>query len=75
MRKRFIAGAKCPQCQQEDKIFVFQQNGEDIAQCNACGYQSIRPKTVEQGEHNGEHHDDHEEEKKPDGVVIFRDRH
>lgn len=44
MKKQFIAGAKCPQCGLEDKIFVFHQGGDDIAQCNHCGYQSIRPK-------------------------------
>ena len=44
MKKQFIAGAKCPQCGLEDKIYVFHEHGEDIAQCNACGYRSIRPK-------------------------------
>lgn len=47
MRKMFIAGAKCPECGKEDKIFVYQKDGEDIAECNACGYQSVRPKEVE----------------------------
>ncbi|RLT87464.1 MULTISPECIES: YheV family putative zinc ribbon protein [unclassified Ketobacter] len=47
MRKMFIAGAKCPECGQEDKIFVYQKDGEDIAECNACGYTSVRPKDVE----------------------------
>lgn len=44
MKKQFIAGARCPRCGQEDKIFVYHQNGDDIAQCNSCGHQSIRPK-------------------------------
>lgn len=48
MRKMFIAGAVCPQCQKQDKIFVYQKDGEDIAQCNACGYVSVRPKEDEQ---------------------------
>ena len=47
MRKMFIAGAKCPECGQEDKILVYQKDGEDIAECNACGYTSVRPKDVE----------------------------
>ena len=47
MRKMFIAGAKCPECGQEDKIFVYQKDGEDIAECKACGYTSVRPKDVE----------------------------
>ena len=69
MKKQFIAGAKCPQCGLEDKIYVFHQDGDDIAQCNACGHQSIRPKEVVPVEHEDDHHD------QPDGVVIFRDRH
>ncbi|MEZ5504935.1 MAG: YheV family putative zinc ribbon protein [Gammaproteobacteria bacterium] len=44
MKKQFIAGAKCPQCGLEDKIYVYHQDGDDIAQCNACGYRSVRPK-------------------------------
>ena len=47
MRKVFIAGAKCPQCEQEDKIFVYKKDGEDVAECNACGYISVRPKEIE----------------------------
>ncbi|MGB3621221.1 metal-binding protein [Ketobacter sp. MCCC 1A13808] len=47
MRKQFIAGAKCPQCNLLDKIFVYHKDGDDIAQCNACGYISVRPKEVE----------------------------
>ena len=44
MKKQFIAGAKCPQCGLEDKIFIYHKDGDDIAECNACGYQSVRPK-------------------------------
>ena len=43
----FIAGAKCPECGKEDKIFVYHKDGEDIAECNACGYLSVRPKEIE----------------------------
>lgn len=69
MRKQFIAGAKCPQCGLEDKIFVYHKDGDDIAQCNACGYQSIRPKTVEPVEHEEEHH--HAEDDAVGVVKIF----
>ena len=62
MKKRFIAGARCPQCQLEDKIFVYHKDGEDIAECNNCGYQSVRPKEGEPAAH-----DDHPDP--PDGVV------
>lgn len=47
MKKQYIAGAKCPQCGLEDKIYVFHENGDDIAQCNSCGYRSVRPKDNE----------------------------
>lgn len=44
MRRRFIAGAKCPQCQGEDKIYVMIENGEEVARCTVCDYRSVRPK-------------------------------
>ena len=47
MKKQFIAGAKCPQCGLEDKIYVFHDHGDDIAQCNSCGYRSVRPKDTD----------------------------
>ena len=44
MKKRFIAGAVCPECKQMDKIAVFtEDDGEEVAKCVACGYQSLRP--------------------------------
>jgi len=51
MKKQFIAGAKCPQCGQEDKIYVYHLDGDDIAQCNACDYRSVRPKEIEPPSH------------------------
>lgn len=44
MARRFIAGAVCPECQQMDKIVTYKQNGEEVAECVACGYLSYRPK-------------------------------
>ena len=67
MRKQFIAGAKCPECGQEDKIFIYHKDSDDIAECNNCGYQSIRPKEGEAMEH--EQHEEHADQ--PDGVVKF----
>ena len=43
MSRRFIAGAVCPECQKMDKIVTYKQNGEDVAECIACGYVSYRP--------------------------------
>jgi len=48
MKKRFIAGAVCPECQKMDKMAVYiRENGEEIAECVACGYQSLRPKEAD----------------------------
>ena len=38
IRKRFIAGAKCPACHLEDKIQMFQEHGKSVYQCVACGH-------------------------------------
>lgn len=57
MGKKFIAGAVCPQCNQMDKIFIYQKDGEDVAECNSCGYISIRPTEVEPVDpHSDAHH-------------------
>ncbi len=38
MRKRFIAGAVCPQCQQQDTLALWQQQETEQVQCVSCGY-------------------------------------
>lgn len=42
--RRFIAGAKCPKCNSEDKIYVTMEEGEEVARCTVCDYRSVRPK-------------------------------
>lgn len=44
MMRRFIAGAKCPKCNGEDKIYVTLEEGEEVARCTVCDYRSVRPK-------------------------------
>lgn len=39
MRKRFIAAAVCPQCQQKDTLAFNRQINTDIITCVKCGYQ------------------------------------
>ncbi len=39
MRKRFIAGAVCPQCQQKDTLAMWQENNIDVVECVKCGHQ------------------------------------
>jgi len=37
-KKRFIAGAQCPKCQQLDKIFTYEKDGETYRACTRCGF-------------------------------------
>lgn len=38
-RKRFIAGAVCPQCQAQDTLAVGREEGTEVVVCVKCGYQ------------------------------------
>ncbi len=39
VRKRFIAGAVCPGCGEQDKLVVYLQEGEaETRECVACGF-------------------------------------
>ncbi len=48
-KKRFVAGAKCPTCNEVDVIQLFQVNGVETIECVSCGYQQ----TQVEGEVNG----------------------
>ena len=37
--RRFVAGAKCPQCQAIDKVVMFRKDGIQYQACVSCGYQ------------------------------------
>ena len=37
-RKRFIAGATCPKCGAEDRIFLMGEGSETTRGCNACDF-------------------------------------
>ncbi|MGX8939887.1 YheV family putative zinc ribbon protein [Symbiopectobacterium sp. Eva_TO] len=55
-RKRFIAGAVCPQCQAQDTLAVGQEAHVDVVTCVKCGYRQCQsdppPAAPErQGEH------------------------
>lgn len=39
IRKRFIAGAKCPACQAQDSMAMWRENNIDIVECVKCGHQ------------------------------------
>lgn len=41
--KRFIAGAKCPQCQAVDKLQMYRLSGVQYRECVRCGYRDEMP--------------------------------
>lgn len=47
MRKRFIAGATCPQCGQVDKLYIIAGAAGDERHCSACDFSEARPTEVE----------------------------
>jgi uncharacterized metal-binding protein (TIGR02443 family) len=44
IKKRFIAGASCPNCNQMDKLQLFLQNNVEKVECVVCGYQKSQTK-------------------------------
>ncbi|WP_100658535.1 YheV family putative zinc ribbon protein [Alteromonas flava] len=38
VKKRFIAGAKCPKCQSMDTLMLFFENNVEKMECVSCGY-------------------------------------
>jgi uncharacterized metal-binding protein (TIGR02443 family) len=43
MRRQFIAGAICPQCQQLDKLYIERVEETDYRVCVRCGFREPRP--------------------------------
>ncbi|PKH34776.1 DNA-binding protein [Shewanella sp. ALD9] len=38
IKKRFVAGAKCPKCSAKDSILLFKENGIETVECTDCDY-------------------------------------
>ncbi|GIU48879.1 MULTISPECIES: YheV family putative zinc ribbon protein [Shewanella] len=38
IKKRFVAGAKCPKCHAQDSIQLFKENGIETVECTDCDY-------------------------------------
>ncbi|MBU2895300.1 YheV family putative metal-binding protein [Vibrio hepatarius] len=52
MKKRFIAGASCPKCSQQDTLRWWIENNIELVECVECEYQEQRkPQVVEKTEH------------------------
>jgi uncharacterized metal-binding protein (TIGR02443 family) len=43
IRKHFIAGARCPRCNAEDKVRFCRDEAREWIECVACGYESEDP--------------------------------
>ncbi|TNH42838.1 YheV family putative zinc ribbon protein [Photorhabdus luminescens] len=41
-RKRFIAGAVCPECHSQDTLAMWQEDQVDVVECVHCGRQQRR---------------------------------
>ena len=55
MKKRFIAGASCPQCQQRDTLRWWIENNIEMVECVECHHQDQRkPQAVEKTERESE---------------------
>src|SRR5690606_38409032 len=39
VKKRFIAGAVCPQCSTADSIVMYKENNDEYRECVDCGFQ------------------------------------
>ncbi|MGI5310144.1 YheV family putative zinc ribbon protein [Rheinheimera sp. WS51] len=42
-KKRFIAGATCPECHKQDTMMLFLENNVEKVECVDCGYQMVQP--------------------------------
>lgn len=47
LKRRFIAGAKCPKCQSQDCIVMLTSTDNEWIECVECQYTEQRPTEVE----------------------------
>ena len=40
IKKRFVAGAKCPQCNALDSMQIYRENEIETVECIECDYQA-----------------------------------
>ena len=43
MKKRFIAGAICPECKDQDSMALYKENGVEKVTCVSCGMHMTQP--------------------------------
>ncbi|GLT14787.1 YheV family putative zinc ribbon protein [Vibrio algivorus] len=52
-KKRFIAGANCPNCKQSDSLRVWEENQIEVVECVECDYvEQKTPQAVEARSHS-----------------------
>lgn len=55
IKKRFIAGATCPNCSEQDTLRWWEQNSIEMVECVECEYIDKRTsESIEASEHSGE---------------------
>ncbi len=55
MKKRFIAGAQCPECKAQDSLCWWEENNIEHVECVECGYiEQRKPKQLDQSSHADE---------------------
>ena len=47
MKRRFIAGAKCPKCNAMDRVVMLTTHDDEWIECIECDYTEKRPTHVE----------------------------
>ncbi len=47
MKRRFIAGAKCPKCDAMDRVVLLSCADDEWIECIECGYSERRPTSIE----------------------------
>jgi len=52
--KRFIAGAKCPACHQEDTLYFKSEDQYETVYCSRCGYQEKRATELQTTDENND---------------------
>jgi hypothetical protein len=48
-KKRFIAGATCPECKAMDTMMLFLENNVEKVTCTKCGHQMVQPEGATAG--------------------------
>ena len=47
-KKRFIAGAVCPECNKQDVMMLYKEHDVEKVECVECGHKMTQPKAAVQ---------------------------